>query len=95
MIAKIFKSRGAPRYKLRGFEKLVYSDRLQKVQPVRRKVGYKDRPKLSLVDPEAKARIGIFGIVAPKPAVKPKRKYVKKKVVPKQRNKLSAYFGKK
>ena len=48
-IEKIIKSRGAPRYKLKDFKekKLVYADRLQKVQPVRRKVGYKDRPKLS------------------------------------------------
>ncbi len=60
-----------------------------------RKVKYTDRPKLSKEDPEAKARTGIFGLVAPKPATKPKRAYVKKKVLPPQKNKMSSYLGKK
>ena len=98
-IKRIVKSRGAHRYKLtdsrqKDFAKLVYADRLQKVLPVLRKVGYKDKPRLSKVDPELKSRQGLFGSIAPKPIVKPKRKYVKKKVLPPQRNKLGAYFGK-
>ena len=81
-IASILKSRGAPRYKLTGFDKLVYSDRLQKVRDVHRKVKYTDRPKLSAMDPEAKARTGIFGLVAPKPKMKLGKKRKKKKNVP-------------
>ena len=94
-IKSVATSRGAPRYKLEGREKLVYGDRLQKVDPVTRKVKYKDRPVLSKDDPERKARTGIFGIVSAKPVTKPKRKYVKKKVLPPQRNKMTGYLGKK
>ena len=91
-MARVQKSRGAPRYKLTGQERLYFSSELQAVREVRRKVGYKDRPQLSAEDPEKKARKGIFGSVAPAPPKK--RKYNKKKPQKVQKNKLLAYFGK-